>query len=213
MARVAAGMVVIAAMLLAPPAFAHKLKVFATAVGAQVDGSVYFVGSGPAPGARISIETADGQPVETLQADTDGNFSFIAISHTDHLIKADTGDGHSAQITIAAEDLPASLPSPTGSPASAASLTLVPSAAAAPAAPAVVATPPASGSTIEDLVAKAVAQQIRPLREEINAYEDQVRLRDIAGGIGYIVGLAGLTLWLRDRHRERRPERQPERQA
>ncbi len=210
MARVAAGMVVIAAMLLAPPAFAHKLKVFATAVGAQVDGSVYFVGSGPAPGARISIETADGQPVETLQADPNGNFRFVATSRTTHLIKVDTGDGHSAQITIAAEDLPASLPSPTGAPASAASLTLVPSAAAAPV---IVATPSAGGSAIEDLVAKAVAQQVRPLRQEINAYEDQVRLRDIAGGIGYIVGLAGLTMWLRNRHRERRPERQPERQA
>lgn len=211
MARVAAGMVVIAAMLLAPPAFAHKLKVFATAAGAQVDGSVYFVGSGPAPGARVTVETADGQQVETLQADPDGNFSFVATSRSDYLIKVDTGDGHSAQITIAADDLPASLPSPTG--ANARSIALVPSAAAAPASTVVVATPPAGGTAIEDLVGKAVAQQIRPLRQEINAYEDQVRLRDIAGGIGYIIGLTGLTLWLRDRHRERHPKRQSERQA
>lgn len=201
MARFAAGIVVIAATLLASPAFAHKLKVFATAMGAQIDGSVYFVGSGPAPGARITIETANGRPPVTLQAGPDGKFNFFATTRSDHLIRVDTGDGHSAEISIAADDLPTSLPSPDGAPAPAASMSLIPSAAAAPASPAAAVTLVSGGPAMEDLVAKAVAQQIRPLREEINAYEDQVRLRDVAGGIGYIVGLAGLTLWLRDRRR------------
>lgn len=58
-------------------------------------------------------------------------------------------------------------------------------------------------AALENLITKAVAQQIRPLREQLNAYEDQVRLRDIVGGIGYIVGLAGLAMWLRRRQQDR----------
>jgi hypothetical protein len=200
MARPAVALAALLLMLaFASPAHAHKLKVFATAVGAEIDGRVYFVGSGPAPGARISVETGDAQPLVTLQADADGRFSFVATSRVEHLISADTGDGHSARTTIAADALPASLPSPAGAP-----VALVTAAAASSSLPAAATTSAAGAIAVEDVVALAVAQQIRPLREEINAYEDQIRLRDITGGIGYIVGLAGLTLWLRGRQRERR---------
>lgn len=210
MARPAVALAALVLILaFASPAHAHKLKVFATAVGAEIDGSVYFVGSGPAPGARISIETGNGAPLATLQADADGRFGFVATSRVEHLISVDTGDGHSARTTIAADDLPASLPPAAGAPVtttiSAGAVALVPAAAASPTLPAAATTSAAGAIAVEDVVAMAVAQQIRPLREEINAYEDQIRLRDITGGIGYIVGLAGLTLWLRGRQRERRP--------
>jgi nickel transport protein len=51
-------------------------------------------------------------------------------------------------------------------------------------------------------VEQAVARQIRPLREALQAHEERVRMRDILGGIGYIVGLAGLALWWSSRRRK-----------
>jgi nickel transport protein len=36
---------------------------------------------------------------------------------------------------------------------------------------------------------------LRPLREQHEAHDARVRLQDVLGGIGYIVGLAGLGLW------------------
>ena len=191
MARLAAWATLALAMVFASPAHAHKLKVFATAVGAEIEGSVYFVGSGPAPGAKVSIETGDGEPPVLLQTDTDGKFAFAAARRVNHVITVDAGDGHSAQTIVAADNLPSSLPSSAGTAAA----LIAPAAAAVPVV--------AGGASLEDLVAKAVAQQIRPLREQLNAYEDQVRLRDIVGGIGYIIGLAGLAMWLRSRRRER----------
>lgn len=57
---------------------------------------------------------------------------------------------------------------------------------AAPA-PAAIATP--------DLDA-ALARQLRPLREQIDALESRARLSDIIGGIGFIFGLFGCYAWI-----------------
>ena len=197
MARLAAWATLALAMVFASPAYAHKLKVFATAVGAEIEGSVYFVGSGPAPGAKVSVDIGDGSPLTPLLTDADGKFRFTVVRRADHVISVDTGDGHSAQTIVAADDLPSSLPSSTSAGTAAATL------AAAPAPRAAMVATATDEATLENLITKAVAQQIRPLREQLNAYEDQVRLRDIVGGIGYIVGLAGLAMWLRRRQQDR----------
>jgi nickel transport protein len=57
---------------------------------------------------------------------------------------------------------------------------------------------PAIGE-VETLVERAVARQIRPLREALEAERSRARLHDILGGLGYIAGLAGLALWWRSR--------------
>jgi nickel transport protein len=49
------------------------------------------------------------------------------------------------------------------------------------------------------MVEQAVARQVRPLREQLIAHQDRIRLQDLLGGIGYILGLAGLVLWWRSR--------------
>lgn len=178
----------------ASPALAHKIKVFAAAVGERIEGTVYFVGGGPARGARILIESPDGTLIEALTADDAGAFAFTAKVRADHVIRTDIADGHSARMTIPASLLPASLPLPaSGLGATAAE-------AKEPTAPA----PSHEGRTgelaaLDASIARAVAQQVAPLREQLNAYEDRVRLRDVLGGLGYILGLAGLFAWMRAR--------------
>jgi nickel transport protein len=34
------------------------------------------------------------------------------------------------------------------------------------------------------------------LHEELRAYEDRTRLRDLLGGVGYILGVAGIAFYL-----------------
>lgn len=178
----------------ASPAHAHKLKVFATAVGERIEGTVYFVGGGPAPGARILVESADGKRIEVLVADDAGAFAITAKVRTDHVIVTDSADGHSARTTIPASLLAASLPLPASEPGT--------TTAESPDS-----TAPASSlgdrmgdpTAMEASIAQAVAQQVAPLRAQLSAYEDQVRLRDVLGGLGYILGLAGLFAWMRAR--------------
>jgi nickel transport protein len=193
--------------LVVSPAHAHKLKVFATAVGARVDGTAYFVGGGPAQGVEVSVQTPSGQPLATLQTDEDGKFAFTATTRTDQVIVVNAGDGHSARFTISAADLPESLPAagmPAQVPPEGAPKPLVGASATGTAGVPVVSSILAAQAAVplEDLVGQAVARQLRPLREQINDYEDQIRLRDIIGGIGYIIGIAGLTVAFRNRRRE-----------
>jgi nickel transport protein len=190
-----AAAVVLGVLLLASsPAHAHKLKVFATTVGAQIDGRAYFVGGGPAKGANVTIETPSGRHLATLHTDTDGKFEFSASTRVDHVIAIDAGDGHFARCVIPADELPQSLPTSALDSAHLDPPEPPPVPAANEMSP--------SGESLEDVVAQAVASQVRPLREQLNDYEDQVRLHDVLGGIGYIAGIAGLAAWIRSRRFE-----------
>jgi nickel transport protein len=210
MGRLAASALAIAlaSVLVAAPAFAHKLKVFATVIDGHVDGTVYFVGGAAAAGAVVTVETGDGRPVATVVTDGDGRFRFTRKLRADLLIVADSGDGHMARVTIPAEQLGGGLPS---SPAAEAATTerATADAAEGPRADAAPAEEPpadaqADAQAIEALVEMAVARQIIPLREQLNAYEDRVQWRDVLGGLGYILGLAGLAAWLTTRRKRDR---------
>ena len=58
---------------------------------------------------------------------------------------------------------------------------------------------------IELAVDRAVERQIRPLLEAYDAAEGRLRFNDIVGGIGMIVGLAGIALWAASRRRKDGP--------
>jgi nickel transport protein len=179
-------------LLGADPALAHKLKVFALVDGDHIAGSAYFVGGAKATGATITVTDADGNDLARLVPDAEGTFRYTPRDRIDHVIVADSGDGHLARWTLRAETLPAGLgASPPIDPVPAPSTLLPPAPELSqPDPPAVV-----SEETIAAWVEQSVARQLRPLREQLEAHDARVRLQDVLGGIGYIVGLAGLGLW------------------
>jgi nickel transport protein len=185
-------------LLLSLPVQAHKLKVFATAEGDQLQGKAYFVGGAKAAGARIAITDSQGQVLARLTPDAQGHFSYQVSRRMDYQVIADSQDGHQARWTIKADELAAALPSVEVKDS-------VPPVTDRVGSPPLAQPDEKAGGlespVVVSLVERAVARQIRPLREEIEAYGEQVRARDILGGIGYIVGLAGLGLWWRNRQR------------
>ena len=48
---------------------------------------------------------------------------------------------------------------------------------------------------LETLIEAAVAKRIRPLQRELAQMRESIRLHDILGGIGYIIGIAGVTFY------------------
>jgi len=167
--------------LAAPLAFAHRVQVFAFADGDRIEGSVYFAGAGPAGGTQVRVLDPEGSAVAELQTDAEGSFSYQAQAPVDHLLVAQTPDGHRAEWRVTAAELAPGFP---GSSTSAGSDEAKVQA-------------PAAG--LEPLIEQAVARQIRPLREELLAAQGRAELRDVLGGIGYILGLAGLLAWWRSR--------------
>lgn len=173
------------------PVEAHKLQLFASVEGDWIKGMAYFAGGARARGARILVQDHAGQSLAELTTRDDGGFGYRAQHKTDHLIIAETPDGHRAEWRVAASELTSGgaahlLGTTMAAPVSA-------KAAATLEAATLVKLDPNSLAAIE----QAVARQVRPLREELIASQERARLQDVLGGIGYIFGLAGFAFWWR----------------
>ncbi len=205
--RVAIPAVLALILLILPavPALAHRVNLFATAEGAVIVGRAFFSGGGAARNAGIVVLGPEGEPLGETRTDAAGAFRFEARRRVDHRLTLDTGDGHRAEFVVAASLLPADLPAgnaPAGSaPAGSAP---VESAGAAEAPPPSSTVPPAiaaGDAALRTLVEEAMARQIAPLREQILASEDRVRVRDVLGGLGFILGIAGTAFFFLGRRR------------
>ncbi|WP_296700475.1 hypothetical protein [Thiocapsa sp. UBA6158] len=193
-------------LTLGDPALAHKLQVFAFAEGARISGSAYFAGGGAALVARIEVRDGEGGVLAELAPDGEGRFVYTAAAPVDHLILAITSDGHQAEWRVPAAELATgfgyggAIAQEAERPHRRDEPVIVETDASSTSATSVAILDPALESAIE----RAVARQIRPLREQLVAAEDRIRFQDILGGIGYIMGLTGLALWWTSRRRSGR---------
>ena len=217
-------------------AAAHKLKAFATAEGAIVSGYAYFTPGGRAQQADVTITGPGGVEVLKTGVNGQGEFQFVAKQKVGYVITVDGGDSHIANFTIHAADLPDSLPAPvdakilpldppTAAAAAAATAATTaeavesgpPTATAGPAAPAsaaanIVAVDPAA---LRALIRESVAREVNPLREQLDAFQEQIGWRDVVSGLGYIFGLCGVAYffgtWRSNRHTPTAPALQTRR--
>lgn len=188
-------LVTLCLMLHAPLAWTHGINLFATVEGTSIQGTLLYADGTPAVSAPVMAYAPDGEVIAEATTDNTGRFVFEARVRVRHRLVGDAGQGHRGLFTIAAEDLPASLPEP-GAPVS------EPLAEPSP-----IETPTVeAGALPNDLDARleaAVARQLRPLREQLDGYENSIRVRDVMGGIGYLFGLAGLIVLLKHRKARR----------
>lgn len=188
-ATVSAAIIVL--VLTAAPAVAHKLKLFAAVDGSAIGGTAYYSGGGRSVGVIVRVFGPDGAPLGQAVTDDEGRFRVAVAGAFDHHLVVESGDGHRAEVVIPAAALAGG---PVPGPA-------MPTGAALPAA--ALPTPPAGTcptAEIERLVAQGVASQVIPLREALDRYEDRVRIADVLGGLGAILGLFGLwSLFRRNR--------------
>jgi nickel transport protein len=204
------------ATVFATSAHAHKVFVFASAEGDIIKGQAYFPGGGKAQNCKIEVFGADGRKLGETSTDTQGEFSFQAKFRTDHKFVVNTGEGHVASYLLSAEELPESLPTPGKSEAAARGNTAsggsgsaerkgTSSGASSESIPPKLLSPVSESETeLMNMVERVVSRQVRPLREQLSSYEEKVRMHDILGGIGYIVGLMGIVLYLRASTRKNR---------
>jgi len=207
--------VVAAVALWAGQAQAHKLHVFAALDGKVIRGEAYFRGGGAAAGVPVQALGPGGEPLGQTTTDSQGKFSLPARFRCEHRLVFDAGGGHVGEYRLSAQQLPADLPplsqavSPDGTFASALpSATL--EANPLPAAEPVEKEPPpnlSSGPLPRDPSAnligsiEAVRTQMLELRAEFDAFRQETRLRDVLGGVGYILGLMGVVLYVVNRRR------------
>jgi len=167
-----------AACLAAPrDAHAHKLNVFAAVEGDVIAGQVYFTGGGAARDVPVAVLAPDGRSLGATRTDERGNFTFTPAERCDHTFVVEAA-GHAARYVVPAAELPAAAPA-TSQPVGVG----------------------VSAEQLRAMVDQAVARRVGELRRQLDRQESRVRLRDVVGGIGYILGLAGVAMLLAARHR------------
>jgi nickel transport protein len=174
-----------ALLLLAPAAWAHGLKVFADRDGAAIVGHAYYAGGGASQQVPVRILTASGQIVATLTTDATGAFAWSPAEAVAYTVVVESADGHRATCAIAAAGGPAATSPELALPATSGGFTAT--------------------AELEALVARAVASQVRPLREQLLLAEERRRLQDVVAGLGYVFGIMGVILFFKAARRRTPP--------
>ncbi|MFH1982177.1 MAG: hypothetical protein ABIL58_10040 [Pseudomonadota bacterium] len=196
--------IVLATLLLAPMAHAHKVTIFAWAEGDTVHTESKFSGGKMVKHGKVEVFDKTGNRLLEGETDDNGAFSFKAPKIIDLKIELTAGMGHKNTWTLPASELApaaATSPAPDTTPAST---------VGGP--PALPAPPPAAGAgaltpeIVEAIVARQLDRKIAPIMHMMVAEQEKgPSVSDILGGIGYIIGLVGLGAYLRYRRQELRP--------
>lgn len=217
---VAAGLLCLTA---AQDAFAHRVNVFAYVEGDTVHVECSYSRSDRVRFGEIDVtNAANGQSYLTGKTDEQGNFSFV-VPEAARKAKADlrillkAGEGHQNDWVVKSDEYAAAAPTekaqpeaaskvaapaPSQSPVAASAAKAVPAASAqATVAPADAA---AMRAMLETTVEAAVEKKIAPIRKILlDEKEKGPGFAEIFGGIGWLVGIAGLLAYVKSRHGKR----------
>lgn len=184
-------------LLVAMPAGAHNVTIFAWVEGDTVFTESKFSGGRKAVHAPVGVYDASGEKLLEGKTDANGDFSFRIPQKTALKVVLEAGMGHRAEWTLPLEEI-----APGGSvPKTAAALPDTPE----PPGTTKTGTVPVSGLTageIEAAVERAVDRKLKPLMKLLaERRREGPSASDIFSGIGYIFGLVGVGVYFHYRRK------------
>ncbi len=175
---------VLLGLLLPAAALAHKVNVFAYAEDGVVHTESYFNDGAPCQGSRIVVYGEGGGVVAEGTTDAEGMFSFPIDRAQDLRIVLEASMGHKNETRLTAAEIGGA------------------DTTAAPVPPAQAQTPQKAPQVdpkaLEEAVDRALARRLKPIRETLMRLEraqEKPSVATVLGGIGFILGLAGVYLW------------------
>lgn len=192
-ARGAACLLLAALLLLGAPAtaLAHKVNVFAWVEGDRVHTESRFSRGKAVNRGRIIVYDLRGEKLLEGETDAEGRFSFPAPGKAGLRIELLAAAGHRAEWTVEPEELGGEAAPPGAEPIREAS-------AAAP--------DPVTASEIRRVVDQALDRKLDPvIRMLAETREPGPSVTEVLGGIGYILGLAGVAAYVQSRKRKGPP--------
>lgn len=189
--------------LVAAPASAHRISVFAWVEGETVFLESKFAGGKKVQGGQIVVVDPEGHELLRGVTDERGEFSFKVPQRTDLKIILTAGQGHRAEWTIPAAEIEPGAAEPlTQSNAGKGASSTMPAAQPSSAAPAeaIKAIPAADLKQLEILIESILDKKLKPITKMLaDAHDRGPSVRDILGGIGYILGLVGIAAYFHSR--------------
>lgn len=173
---------------------AHRVNIFAWLEGGNVAVECSFRRNTPVREGTVTVfDDTNGEELLRGTTDADGKFSFPvpqAVREGHGLrIRINAGEGHQNEWHMEAAEFAGLAPAAATPPPAAA-----PAPARTEATPEQVVT--VGREELTAIVNSALERQLGPLRRELAARnEEGPRLQDIVGGLGWIMGLAGMGLY------------------
>jgi nickel transport protein len=189
-------------LLVAAPAGAHRVNVFAWVEGETVHTESSFPGGKEVNHGKIVVyDDKTGEKLLEAETDDQGKLSFPVPRRTDLRIELTAGMGHKNEWIVRAEEIEAAdggaatLPE-SGKPPETKALERE-RAAAPPGS-----TSPADAAQIEKTVEKVLDRRLAPMVKMMaELRQRRTSVADVVGGIGYIIGLAGLGAYIHYRRK------------
>ena len=172
---------------------AHRVSVYAYVEDGQVKGEGYMPGGGKVSNQTVQILNAEGKVLAEGKTKADGSFALpLPKAKAPLQVVLLAGPGHRASFELKAADL-----GQTGQEAAPTAPAPAP-AGEAKQAPAVGINPQELGALIQKNVTKSLAP-LRSQLAEMALHSQEVTIKDIVSGLGWIVGLLGLAAYLKAR--------------
>ena len=164
---------------------AHKIHVFAWVSGEIVTVESGFSGNKPLLHAKITVkDTTSGDVIVTGNGDAKGMFTFTVPSEartrkSDLLIIVKGGEGHQSEWLLPADEYLSALISDKDTDHQTDTVNTV---------------------ELQRMIRKIVTQELAPIKRSLaESRQDKPDFRDVTAGIGFLLGLAGLISWTRNR--------------
>jgi len=180
-------------MLWAGQAAAHRVTVFAWVEGESVHTESKFSGGKPVNGGEILVYDLAGNPLLSGKTDEQGEFSFKMPKKIGMKIVLQAGMGHRGEWTIPLSEVAPHEPNPEPAVSQKTSSTASEAREAASS---------VSLDQIRHVLDQSLDQRLNPVLKSLAETRDKgPTLRDVLGGIGYILGLMGLAAYIHFRRK------------
>jgi len=177
-------------MLWPGSAKAHRINVFAWMEGDFIHTESKFSGGKRVNGGEIIVYDLEGKQLLSGKTDADGEFSFKIPRKTGMKIVTQAGMGHRGEWTIPPSEIAPTGPEQKVSPKT--SATSKPQ----------IGTTSVSLDQIRGVLEQSLDQRFNPVLKMLAESQDKgPTLTNILGGIGYILGLAGLAAYMHFRRK------------
>lgn len=189
------------------PAWAHKVMIFAWVEGDTVYTQSKFSGGKRAKNATVVVYDKKGNQLLAGKTDEQGEFSFKVPERTDLKIALKASMGHVAEWTIPAKEVTPVFDEVEGShpevglgvsTQEAMLLTQTKTGKEPPGPAAVGLSPQEAKALIEDALDRKLAPIVKMLADQVGRGPS---VSEVLGGIGYIIGLAGVALYFLSRRK------------
>ncbi|MDR1920137.1 MAG: hypothetical protein LBS31_00090 [Candidatus Adiutrix sp.] len=182
------------------PAAAHSIYIFAFPDDSQICTNSYFGGKAKVRGGQVSMAAVSGEILATAKTDEAGNACFDRPERIQDLIfTVEASGGHRAEFKMPASEPAAGSSAYDSNDGRPAPETMAGEQAAGAAWPST-----RAGSLTRDDLRQALSPIMLKLAEMESAQNSRINLKDVVGGLGWLLGLAGVAFFAAGRKNKTR---------